>query len=1013
MHSFAKPYLLFCYLWVHGGAIAQSNYAFEALTTREGLSQNVVFSIYQDRKGLMWFGTYDGLNQYDGYRFRIYKNDPDDAHSLPSNSISTIMQDSAGRYWVGTSEGCGILEPATGRFDRIPFGKASFRESIREIVDIGRGRMLIVNVDGEPFLFDAATNTVRLLRSIDKNGDSVKINLSYYLSVANFQYGGIFFSYRQGKSLGLHVKFDADKAIFYELNPDSIQAFQSHILSAMAHLLDKEGKLWTSSHALHHDSDGIAIYPQNSKAHIKNWHLLKGKDVSSMAEDRQGNIWLTAGNEGLFQYNKQQKRIIDLMPDEQNKTGCITVFADRTGVMWIATRGRGVLKYNPVRQQFQNYTFSGKAKGLYKSIVLGLTSFKKNELLIYHDFGDTISSILNMESGKIRHQAASELKNDMLVLLDAMAFEADKEATASFLLRSIFPQPLNGPIKKHLQLLYAEGAFRYIRPALYNLSIKDADFYLSKLFVNATVSVDSLSINSAEVQGDTLWICNESEGLLAVDMKRANTVRYLHEGGNAFSISTNRTKAVLVAADGNLWVATANGLNYFDKASGKFYRYGEGAGLCHRTIYAMTYDKRGRIWLGIGNGLSCFDTAARHFTNFSEKDGLINTEYNRNSAYTSPEGWVYMGGMNGVDYFHPDQLTYTATPPAVLISGFSVYNRPLPVDSLPVLAHTDNQVSISFTSPDYQYPAGTKFLYKLQGIDQGWVSLQGTNTATYSNLPPGRYTFQVKARSHQGAWSNAPATLTFIIRLPWWQQWWFYITLIVAISLVASLFVRSYIRRKLEKQKVILEKRQAIEGERLRISTELHDDVGGELSTIRLLSEMAQMANAKNPELQFSKISASSAELVQKLNEIVWALNVANDTLQSLISYMHRYSVKYLDDVGINCHFTQPNTIPALEIDGAVRRNIFLLVKEALNNIVKHAAASCVTITVETDSHLRITIQDNGKGIAPEKLTAGSGNGLFTMQKRAKDLAGTVQITNGSGTTVKFEIPLAQTHTKV
>ena len=226
------------------------------------------------------------------------------------------------------------------------------------------------------------------------------------------------------------------------------------------------------------------------------------------------------------------------------------------------------------------------------------------------------------------------------------------------------------------------------------------------------------------------------------------------------------------------------------------------------------------------------------------------------------------------------------------------------------------------------------------------------------------------------------------------------------LAMIGLLFNRYKLKRKVEQQAMVL-------NERTRISHELHDDLGGELSTIRLLSEMAQMANAKNPELQFSKISASSAELVQKLNEIVWALNVANDTLQSLISYMHRYSVKYLDDVGINCHFTQPNTIPALEIDGAVRRNIFLLVKEALNNIVKHAAASCVTITVETDSHLRITIQDNGRGIATEKLTAGSGNGLFTMQKRAKDLNGTMQIANEAGTNVTFEIPLAQTHTKV
>lgn len=201
--------------------------------------------------------------------------------------------------------------------------------------------------------------------------------------------------------------------------------------------------------------------------------------------------------------------------------------------------------------------------------------------------------------------------------------------------------------------------------------------------------------------------------------------------------------------------------------------------------------------------------------------------------------------------------------------------------------------------------------------------------------------------------------------------------------------------------------------ERLRISAELHDDVGGELSAIRLLSEMAQMNTTQNPQQQFSKISASSADLMQKMNEIVWALNIKNDTLQSLISYINRYAIKYLDDVGIECKFTQPDVIPKYEVDGAVRRNIFLLVKEALSNVVKHANATRVFIKIETNHQLEITIHDNGKGIAGEKLTANTGNGLLTMHKRANDLNATMEIINHEGTTIELKMPFKKTHTKV
>ncbi len=217
--------------------------------------------------------------------------------------------------------------------------------------------------------------------------------------------------------------------------------------------------------------------------------------------------------------------------------------------------------------------------------------------------------------------------------------------------------------------------------------------------------------------------------------------------------------------------------------------------------------------------------------------------------------------------------------------------------------------------------------------------------------------------------------------------------------------------KAMQAQLVQQENKQAIERERLRISAELHDDVGGELSAIRLLSEIS-IPNI-SPQQRLSKISASSGELVQKMNEIVWALNANNDSLQSLVAYMRRYAVKYLDDSGIRCRFEHPVDLPNFPIDGATRRNIFLLVKEALHNVVKHAGAQNVSIRVALGKQLALTIHDDGKGIGASQLERSAGNGLRNMRQRVKDLGGQMSITNASGTLLSVLVLLLKNHTKV
>jgi signal transduction histidine kinase len=233
---------------------------------------------------------------------------------------------------------------------------------------------------------------------------------------------------------------------------------------------------------------------------------------------------------------------------------------------------------------------------------------------------------------------------------------------------------------------------------------------------------------------------------------------------------------------------------------------------------------------------------------------------------------------------------------------------------------------------------------------------------------------------------------------------------IIAFIVIRNIQLKRQVAVTLEKHKGEQQKLQAIEGERSRISAELHDDVGGEISAIRLLSEMD--IPTINPLQQLSKISTSSAILIQKMNEIVWSLNVNNDSLQSLIAYIQNYASKYLDSMDIDCTFSQPGKIPDIELSGNTRRNIFLIVKESLNNVSKHSEAKKVDIKILAEESLFIYINDNGKGIIPGASNIITGNGFKNMRSRVKEMNGSMEVINNNGTSLNFILPVLNTNTK-
>jgi glucose-6-phosphate-specific signal transduction histidine kinase len=330
------------------------------------------------------------------------------------------------------------------------------------------------------------------------------------------------------------------------------------------------------------------------------------------------------------------------------------------------------------------------------------------------------------------------------------------------------------------------------------------------------------------------------------------------------------------------------------------------------------------------------------------------------------------------------------------------------VDSSSEFPYNENNLSFSVAAPSFVDEKSTQYSHILEGSRHpAWTKPSNSSTFSFINLAPGHYTLKVRADFPEGIYPSQILSHSFIILPPWWQTWWFRIGAAVLLIWMLVITTRFYYRRKLERQRMMLERKQDIEKERTRIATDMHDDLGAGLSRIKFLSETIGLKKQQQQpiEEEISKIREYSHEMIDKMGEIVWALNERNDSLSDLLSYTRSYAMEYLSQNGIACRIHMPENSTTMFVSGEFRRNIFLAVKEALHNVVKHAQAEQVSINVSIDKYLTISLHDNGIGINQENVRPHS-NGLTNIQKRMKDINGIAEIQNKLGTTVTLRATL-------
>jgi len=1014
---------------------------FEHLTVDDGLSQNSVNAILEDHKGFLWFGTADGLNRYDGYQFKTYKSYSRDSLTLSSNTVRTLYEDRTGTLWIGTGEGLNSFNRKEGVFQRF-----SQDGNIPEVIRSGSVELLRGDSRGELWIVTAGvlicydSSRSRFHSYADAGPAASHRKAEVFTNIIEDNKGILWVGTNEGLK-----RCNRSTNELEHINGPWDAPLKRGSVKVFPVFADKDSSLWlcvekigiVCFNSLTGASSAISYNEGNAPG-------LAGRAIVTAVGDSSGRIWIGTADSGLYIYDPHTRLFTHYAEDARNPLSLNfniihAIVIDRAGTFWIGTDGAGVNIMNPHKNHFAHTKhIVNKANGLAGNFLKALYEDPTGTLWV-GTMGRGLSR-RNPNSGKWKTYS-HDRRNKSSIASDVVLAVCEDRSGFLWIGTDSCLMKFNRKTEKFARIPLTAGDIAPVFQNHINTIFNDREGMLwlgtqahlrildPKTGAVAPVNDQSekpgnvCAWNATSICEDSksdVWIATLGYGVCKFDRAKKLFTRYTKSATNANSLSNDFVRSVYSDPSDILWFGTEEGLNRFDPATESFTVFTERDGLASNFIYGILADSRNNLWISTNNGISKFteqNQRGSQFRNYGVADGLQAKEFNTGAYWKNMHGEMYFGGINGFNTFHPDSVWVNLRPPPVVITQLNVYDRIVAAEGAidekneMQLSYHDNEIRIDFVALDYTQPGENKYAYKLVGLDHEWVEAGTQRFARYTNLEPGNYTFFVKASNNDGVWNDRGTSLKITIVPPFWMTSWFLsLAFIAAVSAVGG-GVRYFELRKIKRRMQALEAERTLDRERSRISQDMHDEVGSTLTRIAILGELAQRNIGRHEEtqVQLQKISEMSRDVIDNLGEIVWALNPKNDTLDNLLAYTRQYVAEYIEVTPIHCTLDFPETVPSIALSAETRRNIFLTVKEAVHNIVKHAKAEDVRVQCAvTGTRLRITIKDNGKGFSLGAEVR-AGNGLTNMKKRIDDINGvlTVDSLPAAGTTVGFEVELA------
>jgi len=1069
--AFSK-YIAILFILIVNLYAQDKEFRFTHLTAEDGLSLSAVTKIIQDDKGFLWFGTYNGLNRYDGYNFKIFLPDHSDPNSISNHSIKALLKDSKGFIWVGTLDGLNRYDWKTGIFYKYrnnPRDPASLSyNNITSIFEDKSGTVWIGTSDGLN-KYNRDKDNFTVIKKVSDRFSHTSLNT--VASIEEDSKGNLWLGTWNGLTC-MQKDGRIIKQFFSEKNDSAITDFEK--ISSLFE--DSKNNLWIAI-----NGRGISKY-NNKTGKFTNYlsvpgnpNTLSNGNVTSIFEDNSGDLWIGT-KDGLNKYNYGKNNFTRIYHDPQNSFSLInneilSINEDNTGLIWIGSAG-GLSRYYQPLNKFYYYNeentstadklISNRVHSVYagRNGTIWVATFKGLDEIIS---GKNIIIHHKRQSGKI-----NSLNDDFLMSVmedhegyiwagtNASGLNRYNPRTGEFKVfkynMSNYSISNNGVIslcEDHNGTLWAGTFWGFNR-----YDKKSGNFIR---YFNDPANSNSLCHNLVwvifEDSKGMLWLGTDGGGASEFDPKSNKFITFSKDSANANHISDNRVFTVYESHDGIIWIGTNDGLNAYNRATGKTKIYNISDGLPGNSISSIQEDNKGCLWIGTDKGLSKFNRKTGIFINYTKRNGLKDLEFALNVSAKSSNGNLFFGCKSGILYFNPDSIKAESLEAPVVLTDLKIFNQSVPITKKGILKESINGIksieipsgysviTLEFALLDYFDVKKNTFRYKLEGFDNDWNNVGSRNNATYTNLPPGNYTFFVRASNSNGVKNEKQASINIVIIPKFYETWWFRIAFIFGLIISTLIFIhlRTIKIRSINK---ILENRVAQRTKDLDATiTELNQEI-----IVRKNAEEKVQASLSEKEVLLKEIHHRVKNNLQMISSMLYlqsktitdkaTLGLFHDSQNRIksMSLIHEKLYRSEDFARINFNEYVNGLINDLKksygktdltinnyinIDTAINLNLDtaiccgLIINELITNAYKYAFPFEWAMNKSLNEELKIEINsdkvernlftlsvtDNGIGIPADlNIQNSSSLGLKIVNSMVEQLDGSIEILRNCGT---------------
>ncbi|HVM86936.1 MAG TPA: two-component regulator propeller domain-containing protein [Puia sp.] len=1005
--------ILFCFLlWLQIPVFAQSKYLFQHLTVEDGLMPAAKVSTFQDSEGYYWFASATALQRFDGKDFITYKYNFKNKRAYETNWSVKPIEDKEKNIWVRGSEGILILKRNERRLERLYMGDAAdsnysnvcnvFKDAKKNMwiissrnifrYDYTSGKPVFVETMDEDFrhtVYDKRRNGFWII--LDKLPHEMvyfDCNLQKFRKVPDVNLLNLF---GHDNPISL-FKIDADNNLWISnyigdlcmYNPDNGKIIYYNILhnrhkgktnlpnSAVFDLTDDGNAIWFTSdfytgiirfdkrmhsfsfiqkdngseYGLHYESEGYDIFLDNEK-----------------------NIWVnTDMGMNIFNPGMHQFRYLNIKTDtsvSDFSSNITSFFESSNKEIWITTWGAGVFRFDSNFNLIRHYT--NQKNNIYSlgeplNKTWSVAEDSRGRIWVGCQYA--MLSVLNTSTGQFKNKYVPEFEKKTI-----MSIAKDKRNNFWFGLHSGF---------------------------LGKWDVESDKFFLYKnLYKNEEKNnhaIDGLCVDNA----NNIWVSTGNDRLIRFDPDMKDVAETAFAGVHVLSFSIVNDSLIIGGSLGQ-------GLFIYNmKTKGKRF-FNTDQGLSSNVVYGVLAHNEHDLWILTNEGIERLDMVSWKFTKYGIEDGIKDFSFDR-AFYKLQNGAMLIAANSGIICFNPDNISQKIPPKNVSITAIRISQNDISVDSVMqlgrlYLVHTQNSIAIDFGSLSFIGRKNFEYYYKLDGADKDWVAAGKQRSVMYANLNPGKYVFKVKSRNRDGIESAGITALIIVVSSAWWQTWWTY-SLWAILTVLIIYFVYNY--RKANKAE--------LSKMRQKIASDLHDDIGSTLNSISVYSEIAGRQLKENTAATkdlLDKIGIVSRNMIDNMNDIVWAISPKNDHFEKIIQRMQYFAGEILSGKNILLQFSIDEKVKGINLAMEKRKNFYLIFKEAINNTYKYSMCRTVNVVLAFEQEkLIMIITDDGCGFDAEQKN-NRGNGLRNMNDRAKEIGATLLIKSwqAKGTRLELSLP--------